>query len=68
MRGDSLVKQTVLSTVLFVVLFTALTAGMDLMQGTPASTVGLLVRAAVGGAVYAVIFYALVRRREAKAA
>ena len=65
MRENSLLKQTITSTLLFLVFFTALTAGMDLLQGTLESPVALLVRGAVGAAVYAVIFYALLRRREA---
>ena len=63
MDEDNLVKQTVTSTAIFAVFIVAFVAGMDLVHGTSPSLVGILVSSSVGAAVYAAIFYALLRRR-----
>jgi hypothetical protein len=65
MGEDNLVKQTIMSTAIFAVFITAFVAGMDLVQGTSPSLVGILVSSSIGAAVYAAIFYALLRRRGA---
>ena len=65
MSEDNLVKQTVTSTAIFAVFITAFAVGMDLVHGTSPSLVGILVSGSIGAAVYAAIFYALLRRGRA---
>jgi hypothetical protein len=65
MSDDNLVKQTITSTAVFAVFIIVFAAGMDLVHGTSPSLVGILVSSSIGAAVYAAIFYALLRRRGA---
>jgi hypothetical protein len=62
MDEGNLVKQTITSTAIFAVFITAFAAGMDLVHGTSPSVVGILVSSSIGAAVYAAIFYAILRR------